>query len=73
MAHYYFFNPSSIVGDVFNLILKKIRIGARELSWVTLESHIISLSVLPTSQGSFPDEMWVEKSFGIIKQHINAR
>lgn len=69
MGLYYFFNLGSVVGDVFNLILKKTRIRAREPGWVTLES----LSVLPTSQSSFTDEMSIEKCFGIIKQHINAR
>lgn len=67
------FNQSSIVGHVFNLILKKTRIGAREFSPVSLESHLISLSVLSTSQVSFTDEMQIQKCFRIIKQHINAR
>lgn len=44
MGHYYVFNQNSVVSDVFNLILKKTRIGARERRRVTLESHLISLS-----------------------------
>lgn len=33
MVRYYFFKQSSIVGDVFTLILKKTRTGARKRSW----------------------------------------
>lgn len=62
-----FFNHNSIVGEVFNLNLKKTRIRARELSWVNLGSHLISLSGLPTSQSCFTDETLIEKFFGKVK------
>lgn len=41
MGFYYFFNLGLVVGDIFNFILKKIRIRVSEFGWVILESFFV--------------------------------